>query len=73
MNRNEVIEMFIVLRKSNLILALCVILVLGYSVSLWVTRGDSDFASGNAEEEAVATFATPASGRVIVIDAGHGG
>jgi len=57
--------MFIVFRKSNLILFSVIILVFGYTVSLWATRSDA--------EEAVATFAVPASGRVIVIDAGHGG
>jgi len=57
--------MFIVLRKSNLILFSVIVLVFGYTVSLWATQGET--------EEVVATFAAPASGRVIVIDAGHGG
>ena len=55
--------MFVVIRKSNLILAAAIILIFGYTVSLWF---------GGAEHEIVPAFAVPTSGRVIVIDAGHG-
>ena len=56
--------MFVVIRKSSVILMACIMLVFGYAVSLWV--------GGDELEAVVATFAAPTSGRIIVIDAGHG-
>ncbi|MCL2837937.1 MAG: hypothetical protein FWE04_02570 [Oscillospiraceae bacterium] len=57
--------MFIVVRRSNLILLVCIMLTSFYAFSLWLNRAEP-------AEEAIATFASPSSGRVIVIDAGHG-
>jgi len=58
--------MFIVIRKSNIILLACITLISFYTFSLWLNRAEP-------AEEAIATFAASTSGRVIVIDAGHGG
>lgn len=60
--------MFLVLRKNNIILFVCIVLVSFFAFSLWLNRGDAEV----APNEAVATFAVPTSGRIIVIDAGHG-
>ena len=59
--------MFMVVRKSNLILLACIVLVFGFTVSLWFGN-----ATEHSNDEAIAAFAVPTSGRVIVIDAGHG-
>ena len=61
--------MFMVIRKSNIILLACILLVFGYTVSLWAGNG----AENEAVQAVVLTFAVPTSGAVIVIDAGHEG
>ena len=60
--------MFFVLRKNNIILFICIVLISFSTFSLWLNRADRETASN----EAIATFAAPTSGRIIIIDAGHG-
>jgi len=60
--------MFLVLRKNNIILFACIVLVSFFTFSLWLNRANEEI----IPNEAVATFAAPTSGRVVVIDAGHG-
>ena len=60
--------MFMVLRKSNIILAVCIMLVFVYTALLWLGGGGRN----EAIEAVVPTFAAPTAGAVIVIDAGHG-
>ena len=55
--------MFMVLRKNSIILFACVVLILSGAVTLMLTRN---------EPEDLEAFALSASGRVVVIDAGHG-
>jgi len=61
--------MFVVLRKNNIILFICIVMVSFMTFSLWFNREEREVESN----EAIATFAVATSGRVIVIDAGHGG
>jgi len=57
--------MFLVLRKNNIILFICVTLLVWGGTALWLNRAEEP-------DEAIAAFASPTSGAVIVIDAGHG-
>ena len=56
--------MFIVLRKNNIILFTCIVLITYFTCKILIR---------DREQTSVATFAIPTEGKVVVIDAGHGG